>query len=156
MSSSRCDGEMTSASSGRSGVSARAESGSSASVRLMRFMRSMSTASASRKMLAIAWPAICARFGYSVPVTARPGGSCMRPAPMITSRCAPRCTAGDSGAVCRMLPSPNQPCEPAASSAVAGKTKGMADDASRCACVNRVCTATRCERCQGSMGRAAS
>jgi hypothetical protein len=38
-------------------------SGSSASVRLMRCMRSMSTASASRKMLAMAWPAICARLG---------------------------------------------------------------------------------------------
>ena len=31
--------------------------------------------------------------------TTRPMGSCMRPAPMIISRCAPRCTAGESGAV---------------------------------------------------------
>jgi hypothetical protein len=63
MSSSRWLGEITSASIGFSGVSASAVSGSSASVRLMRRMRSMSTASASRKMLDIAWPAICARFG---------------------------------------------------------------------------------------------
>jgi hypothetical protein len=63
MSSSRWLGAMTSDSSGRSGVSCQTESGSSASVRLMRCMRSMSTASASRKMLAIAWPAICARLG---------------------------------------------------------------------------------------------
>ena len=63
MSSMRCEGEITSASIGLSGVSSSALSGSRASVRLMRSMRSMSTARASRKMLDIAWPAICARFG---------------------------------------------------------------------------------------------
>jgi competence protein ComEA len=63
MSSSRCDGAITSASIGRSGVASRASSLSSASVRLMRCSRSMSAVSASRKMPDSEWPAICARLG---------------------------------------------------------------------------------------------
>ena len=63
MSSRRWLGAMTSASIGFSGESANTDSGSSASVRLMRRSRSTSTAKASRKMLDIACPAICARFG---------------------------------------------------------------------------------------------
>jgi hypothetical protein len=44
---------------------------------------------------------------------------------------------------------------PRADSCVAGKTKGMADDASRCVASGVDGTATRCERCQGSTGLAA-
>ena len=86
----------------------------------------------------------------------RPVGSCMRPAPMTSNRLAPRWMAGDSGAVWRIEPSPNQPRVPWCSSSVAGKTKGIADDASRCACVSRVGAATRCERSQGARGSAES
>ena len=63
MSSSRCDGAITNASMGRSGVPKRASSGSSDKVRLMRCKRSTSMANASRKILDSAWPAICAKLG---------------------------------------------------------------------------------------------
>ena len=66
MSSSRSLGEMTSTLIGFRLVSASARGGSSASVALIRCSRSTSTASASRKMFESAWPAICARFGYSL------------------------------------------------------------------------------------------
>ena len=46
--------------------------------------------------------------------------------------------AGDSGAVWRIEPSPNQPGTPWSASDVAGNTNGIADDASRCAWLSRV------------------
>jgi hypothetical protein len=49
------------------------------------------------------------------------GGPCMRPAPMISSRSAPRWMAGDSGAVCRIEPSPYQPACPSPSTRVGRK-----------------------------------
>jgi hypothetical protein len=57
--------------------------------------------------------------------------------------------AGDSGAVCRIEPSPYQPACPSPSTRVAGKTNGMADDASRCVCVMAVGTDTRCGAARG-------
>ena len=147
-------GAITRDSSGRSGVSCRALSGSRASVRLMRCMRSMSTASASRKMLAIAWPATWASVGGASSGGGCTGGPCMRPAPMISSRSAPRWMAGDSGAVCRIEPSPYQPACPSPSTRVGGKMNGMADEASRCCCVMAVGTAMRCWRSHGATGRA--
>ena len=66
MSSRRSLGEITSTLIGFRLVSASASGGNKASVALMRCSRSTSTASASRKMFESAWPAICARFGYSL------------------------------------------------------------------------------------------
>jgi competence protein ComEA len=74
MSSSRSLGEMTSTLIGFRLVCASARGGSSASVALIRCSRSTSTASASRKMFESAWPAICARFGYSLLATRSPAG----------------------------------------------------------------------------------
>lgn len=97
-----------------------------------------------------AWPAICARFGY-VPFTLRwPGGSCMRPAPITRMRLAPRCTAGEMGALWRMEPSPKYSVPPSKPSCTGGNTNGMAAEASRCGTVMVSRTATRCERFQGT------
>ena len=57
----------------------------------------------------------------------------MRPAPTTRMRSAPRCTAGEIGAAWRIEPSPQYSRWPSISSATAGKTNGIADDASRCA-----------------------
>ena len=78
----------------------------------------------------------------------------MRPAPMINSRCAPRWMAGDSGAVWRIEPSPNHSSCPSMANSVAGKTKGIADEASRCAGLSSVAAATRCDRTQAGTGAA--
>ena len=59
----------------------------------------------------------------------------MRPAPTTRMRSAPRCTAGEIGAAWRIEPSPQYSVWPSMSSATAGKTNGIADDASRCGTV---------------------
>ena len=151
MSSSRWLGAITSTCNGLSLVLARASGVSNDSVLLMRSRRSTSTASASRKMLASAWPAICARFGYSELPARGPAGSCMRPAPTTMMRCAPRCTAGEMGADWRIDPSPQYSSRPSTLSRTAGKTNGIADDAIRCATEIASRTASRCERSHGEM-----
>ena len=60
------------------------------------------------------------------------------------------------GADCRIEPSPKYSVWPCIGRAVAGNTKGMADEASRCACVMLSRTDRRCERTHGSIGTAAS
>ena len=69
---------------------------------------------------------------------------------------APSWLAAALGADWRMEPSPKYSVCPCIGSAVAGNTKGMADEASRCAWLMRLRTESRCERTQGSIGTAAS
>ncbi len=57
--------------------------------------------------------------------------------------------AGASGAVWRMEPSPKYSVAPSSGSGVAGKMKGMAEEASRCACVIWAAAALRWLRTQG-------
>ena len=80
----------------------------------------------------------------------------MRPAPTTRMRSAPRWTAGEIGAAWRIEPSPQYSAWPAMSSATAGKTNGIADEASRCGISIDVRTAIRCERVQGTMSSSAS
>ena len=74
----------------------------------------------------------------------------MRPAPTTRMRVAPRCTAGDIGADCRIDPSPKYSVTPSKGKGTAGKTNGIAAEASRCGTVMGPRTATRCERFQGT------
>jgi hypothetical protein len=70
---------------------------------------------------------------------------------MTRMRSEPRWTAGEIGAACRIEPSPQYSMCPATSSATAGKTNGIADDASRCGMVIALRTASRCDRVHGTM-----
>jgi hypothetical protein len=56
----------------------------------------------------------------------------MRPAPTTRIRSAPKCTAGEIGAACRIDPSPQYSMWSTMFSATAGNTNGIADDASKC------------------------
>ena len=82
-------------------------------------------------------------------ITRGPGGSRMRPAPITRMRSAPRWIAGEIGAVWRIEPSPNHSYAPCSGSVMAGNMKGIAAEASRCAMVSGVCTASRLERIHG-------
>ena len=73
---------------------------------------------------------------------------------MTNTRCAPRCTAGDSGADWRIDPSPHHSRCPPTGSGTAGKMNGIAADASRCGVSITPGTAMRWDRSQGSNGRA--
>lgn len=80
-----------------------------------------------------------------------PPASCMRPAPITRTFSAPRCTAGEIGAVWRIDPSPNHSTSPPSSSGSAGKMKGIADEATRCSIESfGMRVAMRCVRTQGS------
>ena len=48
---------------------------------------------------------------------------------------APKCTAGESGELCRIEPSPKYSMLPSTQSGVAGNKKGMALEAIRCSMV---------------------
>ena len=80
----------------------------------------------------------------------------MRPAPTTRMRSAPRCTAGEIGAAWRIEPSPKYSMRPSTVSATAGKTNGIADEASRWAMVISSRTAMRCERVHGTRSVSAS
>ena len=128
MRSISCDGEMNSTFTGRrlTFESPRRSGGMSRTVRLMRSRRSMSTARLSRKIELSAWPAICASEGYTLE-RARFWSCVCRPVPTISTRSAPRCSAGDTGAIWRIEPSPKY----SRCTFTAGKMNGSAADASR-------------------------
>ena len=91
-------------------------------------------------------PAIWASVGKLSP-RVRSGESLRTLAVPITStRSAPRCSAGLTGAIWRIEPSPKN----SRFTLYAGKRKGIALDAMRCSTRMPVLMPIRCERCQPS------
>jgi hypothetical protein len=76
-------------------------------------------------MLLRAWPAICASDGYTLERTRASSPVC-RPVPTISTRSAPRCSAGLTGAIWRIEPSPKY----SRLNFTAGKMNGSAAEAS--------------------------
>ena len=102
----------------------------------------------SRKMLFSACPAIRASVGYSL-VSLRPDWSAYPfiVTPMTSTLVAPRCSAGLSGAIWRIEPSPKY----SRLIAVAGKMNGIAAEASRCLISIRAGVPTRPVRRHGTI-----
>ncbi|MNC86761.1 hypothetical protein D3C83_24380 [compost metagenome] len=78
-------------------------------------------------MLFNAWPAICASEGCASLFTRTPFCWSWRPTPITSSRSAPRCRAGLTGAIWRIEPSPKY----SRCTLTAGKMNGSAEEASR-------------------------
>lgn len=73
-------------------------------------------------------------------------------APITTIRSPPKWIAGDSGVIWRIEPSPKYSMRPSITSGTAGNTKGIAEEASRCAADRSTIRAVRWARRQAWIG----